>query len=121
MKPGKAAGHYHISPEMVKYLGSESMGMMLRIYDLALTQKKLPDDWKVSIIVPKGNRRDCRNYRSISLLSVSGKVYCKMLERRLPDAVKDKIDEMQCGFRGARNTQDLIFSIRQFGERAAMY
>ncbi|KAF2882164.1 hypothetical protein ILUMI_24020 [Ignelater luminosus] len=52
MKTGKAVGHDHISSEIVKYLGLKGRGMMLRIGDLTLAQKKLADDWKVSIVVP---------------------------------------------------------------------
>ncbi|KAF2891259.1 hypothetical protein ILUMI_14913 [Ignelater luminosus] len=52
MMTGKIVGHDHISSETVKYLGLKGRGMMLRIGDLTLAQKKLADDWKVSIVVP---------------------------------------------------------------------
>ena len=39
--------------------------------------EEIPKDWKDAIIVPvfkKGRRKDCGNYRSISLLSIAEKM-----------------------------------------------
>ncbi|KAF2884866.1 hypothetical protein ILUMI_21307 [Ignelater luminosus] len=63
---------------------------MLGICNLALAQKKLLDDWKVSLVVPifkKRDRRDCRNYRGISLLkqvilSRRSNLFDKTIERK---------------------------------------
>ena len=41
-----------------------------------------PTEWRRAIIIPvykKGNKRVCKNYRGISLLSVPGKVLGKIL------------------------------------------
>ena len=41
-----------------------------------------PLDWRSAIIVPiykKGSRKVCKNYRGLSLLSIPGKVFVKVL------------------------------------------
>ena len=45
-----------------------------------------PRDWKSAIIVPihkKGSRLECTNYRGISLLSLVGKVFARVLNDRV--------------------------------------
>ncbi len=43
----------------------------------------MPEDWRKAIIVPiykgKGKREECNSYRGISLLSVPGKIYGRIL------------------------------------------
>ncbi|KAK3542027.1 hypothetical protein QTP86_010850 [Hemibagrus guttatus] len=46
----------------------------------------VPLDWATRVVVPlfkKGDRRVCSNYRGITLLSLPGKVYSRVLERRV--------------------------------------
>ncbi len=47
----------------------------------------MPEDWRKAIIVPlykgKGEREECNNYRGISLLSVPGKIYGRILNERM--------------------------------------
>ncbi|KAK3558202.1 hypothetical protein QTP86_014003, partial [Hemibagrus guttatus] len=46
----------------------------------------VPLDWATGVVIPlfkKGDRRVCSNYRGITLLSLPGKVYSRVLERRV--------------------------------------
>ena len=51
--------------------------------NLAWKQGMAPNDWVKAIIVPvykgKESRDECENYRSVSLLSVPGKVYGRIV------------------------------------------
>ena len=47
------------------------------------------------------------------LISVVGKIFSGIVERRVRVLVEDKLDENQCGFRPLRGCQDQIFSLRQ--------
>ena len=83
-------------------------------------EKECPEDWGKAIIVPlhkKGDRTECSNYRAISLLSVPGKVYTKILQQRLKRYVEEVVGEEQAGFRRGRGTVDQIFVIRQLSEK----
>ena len=59
----------------------------------------------------KGDRTVCSNYRGITLLSLPGKVYSRVLERRIRPIVKPRIQEEQCGFRPGRGTLDQLYTL----------
>ena len=60
----------------------------------------------------KGNRRVCRNYRGISLLSIPGKVFAKILLNRLSKLAKNVLPEAQCGSHPGWGTVDITFSVK---------
>ena len=47
----------------------------------------VPEDWRSAMIVPlckgKGERNECKNYRSLKFLSVVGKIYAIILIERI--------------------------------------
>jgi len=72
----------------------------------------LPEEWKESIIVPihkKGDKTDCNNYRGISLLPTTYKLFSNILLPRLIPYAEKVIGDHQCGFRHNRSTTDHIF------------
>ena len=86
----------------------------------AYRNKQIPNDWNVSVVIPihkNGPKTQCENYRGISLLSVPGKVYARIIETRLREIVESKIEQYQSGFRAGRSVQDHIFAIRQLSEK----
>ena len=56
----------------------------------------VPVDWVIACMVPlckcKGDVHECSNFRGISLLSVVGKVYDKILINR----IRDKTENVKC-------------------------
>ena len=83
----------------------------------------IPQDFKDASIIHlykrKGNPQVCDNHRSISLLSIAGKILAKILLNRL-NAHLDQaglIPESQCGFRKDRGTIGMIFTARQLQEK----
>jgi hypothetical protein len=77
------AGIDNIPAELLVAAGETRIAWLLRIFTAAWQQEAVPDDWKQAIIMPiwkKGNKRDCSQYRGISLLSHTGKLYAKLIE-----------------------------------------
>ena len=60
---------------------------------------------------------DCQNYQGISLLSVPGKVYAKVLNERVKRIISGRIMELQGGFREGRSCIDQIFTLKQLMEK----
>ncbi len=120
IKCGKAAGIDGITPEMVKHGGDAVVEWMSVICDLAWRQGEIPDEWKNAVIVPlykgKGNKDECTNYRGISLLSVPGKLYGRILTERLMQVTEIKVSDEQGGFRKGKSCVDQIFAIKMLIE-----
>ena len=71
----------------------------------------------ITLYKNKGDRSDCNNYRGISLLSIVGKVFARVVLARLQVLAERIYPESQCGFRAERSTVDMIFSVRQLQEK----
>lgn len=118
---GKAPGSDGIPPDVIK---SGKSALLQPLYDLlCLCWKEgaVPQDMRDASIVTlyknKGDRSDCNNYRGISLLSIVGKVFARILLTRLQTLAARVYPESQCGFRAGRSTTDMIFSVRQLQEK----
>ena len=81
----------------------------------------VPVDWVTACMVPlyngKADVHECSNFRGISLLSVVGKVYGRVLINRIRDKTETVIAEVQSGFRRGRGCTDQIFIVRQICEQ----
>ncbi len=71
---------------------------------------KVPQDWVMAIIVllykGKGNREESNNYRGISLLSVPGKIYGRILNERMMKITDMSVGGEQEGFQKGRGCVD---------------
>ncbi len=81
----------------------------------------MPEDRRKAIIVPlyegKGNREECNNYRGISLLSVSGKIYGRILNEIMMKITDKNVDDEQGGFLRGRECVDQIFAVKILVEK----
>ena len=84
-------------------------------------QEKMPEDFHDALIVAlykyKGSTADCGNYWGISLLSIAGKIFARIILNRLIAVSEANLPEAQCGFRPGRGTVDMIFTVRQVQEK----
>ncbi|KAK3557981.1 hypothetical protein QTP86_005631 [Hemibagrus guttatus] len=83
---GKAPGVDEIHPEYLKSLDVVGLSWLTRLCNIAWRSGTVPLDWATGVVVPlfkKGDQRVCSNYRGITLLSLPGKVYSRVLERRV--------------------------------------
>ncbi|KAK3517356.1 hypothetical protein QTP70_004695 [Hemibagrus guttatus] len=83
---GKAPGVDEIRPEYLKSLDVVGLSWLTRLCNIAWQSGTVPLDWATGVVVPlfkKGDRRVCSNYRGITLLSLPGKLYSRVLERRV--------------------------------------
>src|ERR1700755_485904 len=71
----------------------------------------------VPIYKGKGDKMVCKNYRGISLLSVIGKIYEKVLVRRMKELTSEGMGEELRGFREGRGCVDQIFTLRLIAEK----
>ncbi|KAK3514042.1 hypothetical protein QTP70_002494 [Hemibagrus guttatus] len=115
---GKTPGVDEIRPEYLKSLDVVGLSWLTRLCNIAWRSGTVPLDWATGVVVPlfkKGDRRVCSNYRGITLLSLPGKVYSRVLERRVRpySGTKPRIQEEQCGFRPSRGTLDQLYTLHR--------
>ncbi|KAK5865690.1 hypothetical protein PBY51_019939 [Eleginops maclovinus] len=113
-----------IRPEMLKALGVEGLSWLTRLINIAWKSETVPKEWQTGVVVPlfkKGDQRVCANYRGITLLSLPGKLYSKVLERRVRPIVEPQIEEEQCGFRPGLGTTDQLSTLARMLEGAWEY
>ena len=121
LKDGKATGGDGIPAEVWKHGGDNLFSRLHQLITNAWEMGSLPQTWKDASIITiykKGDRPDCGNYRGISLLSIAGKIFARILLNRLSIHITPEVvPDTQCGFRGNRSTVDIIFCLRQLQEK----
>ena len=70
--------------ELLKYGGSGMVYLLEQLFSVFWREEIVPKQWREGLIVnlfKKGDREDPGNYRGVTLLSVVGKVFCKVLNK----------------------------------------
>ena len=98
------------------------MMYLLDIFNHCWTYGEIPNAWhkaNVVSIFKKGNAELLSNYRPISLLQVSYKIFAAIILQRLKDGgAEQRIWPTQFGFRSGFGTNDALFMIRRLMENA---
>ena len=78
-----------------------------------------PQDWKMSIFIPKKcNAKECSNYHTTALISHTSKIMLKILQPRLQQYMNHEHLDVQAGFRKARGTRGQTANILWITEKA---
>ena len=115
-KDGKSAGIDEMSPELLKAAKPKITTYLTKLFNEIYQKSYFPSDWITSIIVPihkKGSKAIMDNYRGISLLNLSSKLFTSILNSRLYNWLEtnNKICLEQAGFRRNFSTTDHIFTL----------
>ena len=116
LKHGKASGLDNVLAEMLKSAGTLLIPFLTKYFNEIFRSGSYPDMWTKAVIVPihkKGDTNVTDNYRGVSLLSLIGKCYTTILNKRLYEWLEDnnKITETQAGFRKGHSTTDQFFTL----------
>ena len=120
-RSNKAPGEDRITSDMLKADPKTSARALVKLFNEIWQKEKVPDTWKRGIIIKlpkKGDLSDCGNWRGINLLSVLGKIFCRVLLQRLRQAIERTLREEQAGFRSGRGCTDHIFVLRTIVEQS---
>ena len=110
----KTSGPDFIPVVVLKNCEPELSYILAKLFNKCLKESCFPDCWKVSSVVPVfknvGERSTAKNYRPVSLLSVVGKVFEKLVNNRIVDYLEKcgLFSDFQYGFRSSRSTADLL-------------
>ncbi len=119
-KNKKTPGLDNINIELLKYLPAEAKSKLLDLFNNYWTQNIIPTEWKTALVIPifkKGLRTICENYRGISLLNTTYKVYAKIINNKLKKIMEAISLEEQTGFRKGRSCSDNMFVLKLLIEK----
>ena len=89
--------------------------MLYPLFQSIWKEEDIPTEWKEGYLAKlpkKGDLSQCGNYRGITLLSIPGKVFNRILLNRMKDAVDSLLRDEQAGFRTGRSCIDQITTLR---------
>ena len=115
---GNAAGEDLITVELLQ--SKACIEWLHRVVVATWRGEEAPRDWQDGIVVPlykgKGSRQQCDNSRGITLLSIPGKVYARVIQHRLVRFAERRLSENQNGFRAGRSCMDTLFTVKRLME-----
>ena len=118
---GKAPGNDGIPPDLIKHCKTTLLLPLHEVLFQCWQEGAVPQDMRdsksITVYKNKGQRNDCNNYRGISLLSIVGKLFARVILIRLQKLAERIYPESQCGFQAERSTIDMVFSLRQLQEK----
>ena len=88
LKNGKAAGPDRVPTKIVKDVGDLVSKPLSMVFNSSLEKGIFPDIWKLARVTPifkSGSKKDVKNYRPISVISI----FSRMLERIVHDQIFD--------------------------------
>ena len=99
----KSMGPDGIHPKLIKSLANndEFIRNVQFLFNSCLDECKVPEAWKQANVIPihkKGSVTEAKNYRPISLTSVMGKLFEKVVRDRILSEVGEKLCSNQHGF-----------------------
>ena len=123
---GRAPGVDEVRPEFLKALDVVGLSWLTRLCSIAWTSGAVPLDWQTGVVVPlkrwsllrRGTGGCVPTIGGITLLSLPGKVYSGVLERRVRRIVEPRIQEEKCGFRPGCGTVDQLYTLCRILEGA---
>ena len=106
---------------MLKADEQETPRILCQIFQRIWDEEDTPDDWKTCTIIKlpkKGDLGNCNNWRGITLLSMTCKIFSRIILKRISAAIDTILRQEQAGFRRGKLCIDHIFSLRQIFEQS---
>ncbi len=122
VKAGEAAGMDGCPGECLTKGGRAIVEWLVRLFRVCFREGTVPLEWRSACVVPlykgKGDKFECSSFWGISLLSVVGKVYVRVLVERIQCMYTESmVGEEESGFRKGREGMDQVFVVRQVCEK----
>ena len=124
LKKGKAPGIDNITSDILKLGGKEVIKALKTIFNEILESQEIPETWreaKMIILHKKGERRDIKNYRPVSLLSHTYKLFTRAIQNRMEKVLDENQPREQAGFRKKYSTVDHLQALNQVIEKSEEY
>ena len=117
LKNNKAAGRDDILVEQLKHLGPKAHKWLLTMLNICFMENKIPTIWRQSKIIamlkPGKDSSIPKNYRPISLLCHTYKLYERMILNRIAPTIEQHLIKEQAGFRSGKSCTSQLLNLTQ--------
>ncbi|XP_041984068.1 uncharacterized protein LOC121736750 [Aricia agestis] len=120
LKKDKAPGPDGIDNDILKHNKETIIPILTELFNDILVTEIIPQQWTESNIIllhKKGDKHDIGNYRPISLMSNTYKIFAKILLNRMERTLDEQQTIEQAGFRKGYSVLDHIHVVRQILEK----
>ena len=120
LKNGKAPGEDMITAELLKADREFTTDRVKELIDTIWSLEKVPLKGKRGLIIKipkKGNLRECKNWRGVTLLPVVSRILGRIVIDRIRMVIDHRLRKEQAGFRSGRGTTKQIFILRNILEQ----
>ena len=120
LQSGKSPGIDNITAELLKADIDFSTKKIHQLLQKIWKNEKIPRKWKKGLIIKlpkKGNLKECKNSRGITLLPVVGKILGRILIDRIREGIDRRLRKEQAGYRKGRSTTEQVFILRNIIEQ----
>ena len=121
LKNQKSPGLDDIPSELLKEADDSIVIAIHKLCNQVWKTKTWPKDWKRSVfltIPKKGDASECKNHRTIALISHASKILLHIINERLRPYLDQELPAEQAGFRRGRGTRDQIANICHIMEKS---
>lgn len=111
-----AVGNDSVHIKFLRVIFDEVKDVLCHIYNFSLVHSVYPSQWKKSLVLPLPkvkNPQECKNYRSINILCVLGKVLDKLVYNQVKIFIENNniLYKYQSGYRTGYSTQTALVKI----------
>lgn len=111
-----AVGYDGVQIKFLRLIFNEIRHVLCHIFNYSFVKSEYPLQWKKALILPLPkvpNPLECKNYRSINILSVLGKVLDKLAYKQICNFVNENniLYKYQSGYRKAYSTQTALINV----------
>ena len=117
---GKAPGEDGITAEMIKILDDFGIDKLLDLYNNMYNTGHIPEELlrSIFITIPKKQKAsECADFRTISLMPHTMKIFLKIILERISHKLDKEIGEEQFGFRAGSGTREGIFCMHNITQK----
>lgn len=110
----KSIGPDNLSGHILKECAAELSPSLTKLFNLSLSTGIVPSFWKYANVIPvfkKGDSSLCSNYRPISLLCITSKIFEHAILHNIYDKFAHLICNAQHGFLPKRSTSTQLFTV----------
>lgn len=121
LKNNKADGMDGVAAEILKADSTIMSEILCPIFEEIWLSEEIPPTWKEGIIIKlpkKGDLKECKNWRGITILNVLNKLLAQIIYERLDVYIDNNMREEQAGFRRGRGCIDQSNTLRIIVEQS---